>query len=150
MSTPKTTRIKGKLPTGVRYDDSTPTCQYRYCAKPIPLKRSRYPSKYCCDECGRLERKCQKGDDRKKELSKRELHAAQFHKDHPNFYAVMNKMASTDLETLQSVNFRGLWEDTKRITKLKIDNNCMTWFKRELEKDIQKIYPNFSFRWRRS
>ena len=148
MSTPKTTRIKGKLPTGVRYDAPVVCCEY--CGKPIPPERLAYHSKYCCDKCGRLARRARKRGKILSRKAKEILRAAQFNKDHPNFYAVMNKMASTDLETLQGVNFRGLWEDTKRITKLKIDNNCMTWFKRELEKDIQKIYPNFSFRWRRS
>ncbi|MHA1720095.1 MAG: hypothetical protein ACTSXK_11280 [Promethearchaeota archaeon] len=134
-----------KLPPGERFGgkfedlfgNPDPKCQYRFCGNVIPWHRQRYNAKYCCDEHGRMERELRVHDMEVYRYRKRRDEAFQFDLKNPQFYENLKNNAIEFLKKGSGkFTFRLLWEYTRYVTGIGINNNFQNWFREKLERDL--------------
>ena len=142
------------LTSGDIYQGSVEICQYRKCKKLIPKDRLKWNAKYCCRRHGLKEAALRRKEKREEEARtrriQRRIKAAGHNKSHPDFFDVLFIMAKESLQNVGEVKFRLVWEQARSITRLKVNDHYMLWYKQKLETRLQKeITPSFHFKYKK-
>jgi len=121
-------------------------CRYRNCNKPISELRLKKGALYCCRNHGLTENKLQRKEKQEREKAKlnqirkmkREIKAKRHNEKYPEFFTTLLQKAKQNYESYGSVPFRSVWEETRHHNCIPVDDHCMLWYKKKLERALKK------------